>query len=318
MKNKITVIGAAILDILAGPADPAVFQTGSCPMNFTRLSFGGDALNEAAVLSRLGDDVELVSLVGEDEAGRRILSYAQENGIRTEHIGKRQGLETGINIVLVDGEGERHFLTNPHSSLRKLSEEDILPFVDGMGDIVSFASIFVSPLLDISSMERLFRRIKQKPGRILAADFTKAKKGETLQDIAPLLPYIDYALPNESELALLTGKKDPVDNVCRMLEYGASCIILKQGRKGCLVGMSRGEIIPVSAFPTEHAVDSTGAGDSFAAGFLWGLSHLSNPLEAARFGCAVASCAVEGIGAAGSITSLEEPLRRYKILCEKS
>ncbi len=314
MKKKYTVIGAAILDILAGPVDQTVFTTGSCPMDFTRLSFGGDALNEAVVLSRLGEDVDLISLVGADEAGKRVLSFAQENGIRTEHIQQRQGLETGVNIVLVDGEGERHFLTNPHSSLRKLSVEDILPFTDEMGDIVSFASIFVSPALDIPSMERLFRSIRQKPGRILAADFTKAKNGETLQDIAPLLHCIDYALPNESELALLTGKEDPAENVRRMLECGASCVILKQGKKGCLVGLNSREIIPVRAYPTDHAVDSTGAGDSFAAGFLWGLSHLPSPLEAARFGCAVASCAVEGIGAAGNILSLEEPLRRYHLL----
>jgi len=73
MRHDITVIGAAILDVLAGPVNPSVFQKGSLPMQNISLSFGGDALNEAVVLSQLGMDVELISKVGNDEAGKRVL-----------------------------------------------------------------------------------------------------------------------------------------------------------------------------------------------------------------------------------------------------
>ncbi len=98
--------------------DCTKFLTGSLPMEAMRLSFGGDALNEAAALARMGAHVELISKAGLDEAV----------------------------------------------------------------DIVSFAGMFVSPLLDISAMERIFQRIKKKPGRVLAVDMTKAKRGEQLED----------------------------------------------------------------------------------------------------------------------------------------
>ena len=122
MAHDITIIGAAILDILAAPINNSIFQKGSLPMEAISLSFGGDALNEAVVLSQLGVDVELISKVGNDEAGKRILDFLKEKGV-TAKIKIEENLQTGINIVLIDEKGERSFLTNPNSSLRKLPTE---------------------------------------------------------------------------------------------------------------------------------------------------------------------------------------------------
>lgn len=310
-KDKITVIGAAIIDVLAGPVNEQVFQTGSQPVEKTGLSFGGDALNEAVVLSRLGKEVQLLSKVGKDEAGARVVDYAESCGLATEGIIREEGLTTGINIVLLDEKGERHFLTNPTGSLRKLSVEDILPHVDSMGEIVSFASIFVSPLLDIPAMEQLFRRIKSKPERILVADMTKAKKGERLEDIKCLLPYIDYILPNEDEIALLTGIRDSRKNAELLVEAGVGCAVVKCGAKGCIIA-TKEVVLEVPACPIKELVDTTGAGDCFAAGFLWGLSEGYSLEECGRMACAVASCSVEQVGATEGVVSLAECLKRFQ------
>ena len=125
--KDITIVGAAVIDILAGPVSEDLFRIGSVPMELTKMSFGGDALNEAVVLSRMGKQIELISKVGNDEAGRRILDYIDANGIETKKVIVEDNLVTGMNIVLIDNKGERHFLTNPKSSLRKLCAEDIWP-----------------------------------------------------------------------------------------------------------------------------------------------------------------------------------------------
>lgn len=310
-KKCITVIGAAIIDVLAGPVSEQVFQTGSLACEMSRLSFGGDALNEAVVLSRLEADVKLVSKVGKDEAGARVMDYVVANGLSATYIQQEEGLQTGMNIVLIDEKGERHFLTNPGSSLRKLSKDDILPYVDEMGDIVSFASIFVSPVLDISAMEEVFKKIKSRPGRILVADMTKAKNGETLEDIKCLLPYIDYILPNEEEVALLTGIKDGKKNAELLVEAGVGCAVIKCGSRGCII-RKKDILLEISACPAERVVDTTGAGDCFAAGFLWGLSQDLGLEECGRLACAVASCAVEQVGATEGVVSARKPLERFK------
>ncbi len=313
MKSDITVIGAAIIDVLAGPVDESVFVKGSQPVNSTRLAFGGDALNEAVVLSQLGAKVELVSKVGDDEAGKRVLDFLQEKQVDVTKVKFEEGLETGINIVLVTPEGERAFLTNPNGSLRKLSEADVMEQLDSVADIVCMASMFVSPLLDIPAMERIFQRIKSKPGRILVADMTTAKNGESLADIACLLKYIDYLIPNEAEAARLTGETDAYRNAELFVEHGASCVVIKRGKKGCLIRTKEYQIeVPTYAHAT--LVDTTGAGDSFAAGFLWGLKNGMLLEECARFGCAVASCSVEVLGANTAIESAELPMERYETM----
>lgn len=312
--DRITVIGAAIIDVLAGPVNAQVFQTGSQPVEKTGLSFGGDALNEAVVLSRLGKKVQLISKVGKDEAGARVMDYAEGCGLATECIIQEEGLTTGINIVLLDEKGERHFLTNPQGSLRKLALEDILPYADAMGDVVSFASIFVSPLLDIPAMEQLFARIKEKPGRVLMADMTKAKNGERLEDIRCLLPYIDYVLPNEDEIALLTGICDSRKNAELLVEAGVGCAVVKCGAKGCIIA-TKEAVLEVPACSIKELVDTTGAGDCFAAGFLWALSEGYSLEDCGRMACAVASCSVEKVGATEGVVSLEDCMNRcYRII----
>lgn len=310
MTYDITVIGAAIIDILASPVNEDVFSKGSIPMENIKMSFGGDALNEAVILSGFGKKVQLISKVGDDEAGKRVLGMLQEKGISTDSIQVKKDLPTGINIVLIDAKGERYFLTNPNSSLRKLELTDIQPFINDTAEIVSFASIFVSPLMNIPKMKELFSSIKDK-GKILAVDMTKAKNGETIEDISDLLPYIDYIFPNEAEISLLTGETDPYRNVQILLDMGVKTAVIKCGEKGCIVGNKEG-IYTVPAVPAENCVDTTGAGDTFVSGFLWGLSEGWKPIECAKFACAAASFAVESIGATGGMRSLEEVRKRYE------
>lgn len=312
--KKITIIGNAIIDVLAKPVNAKVFETGSLPVDNIKLAFGGDALNEAIVLTRLGKNVDLISKVGDDEAGLRVLSFLKDSGISVDKIVVKKGLDTSINIVLIDEQGERHFLTNPVGSQRKLSEADIYPFLDSANDIVSFASIFVSPLLDIPAMISVFRKIKEKPERILVADLTKAKKGESLKDIAELLPYVDYILPNEEEIALLTGEKDPEINAGLLVEAGVSCAVIKCGSKGCII-KTREEIYHIPAYPVKNCIDTTGAGDSFAAGFLWALSEGWSLIDCGCFACAAASCTVECVGSTDGVVSIDTPLERYRLIC---
>lgn len=316
MKKTVTVIGAAIVDVLAGPVNASVFETGSMAMDMTKMTFGGDALNEAVALAKLGVPVKLVSKVGKDEAGDRVRSFLKKSGVDNSQVLQEEGLVTGINVVLIDDKGERYFLTNPHSSLRKLSRTDIEPHLDGVADIVSFASVFVSPLLDIGAMESLFQKAKSKPGRVLAADMTKPKNGETLADIKKILPYIDYLLPNEAEVIKMTGVKDVYESAELLVEAGAKCVIMKRGDKGCLI-QTKKKRIEIPAFKVEKVVDTTGAGDCFVAGFLWGLSKGLSLEDCGCLACATASCAVETVGATDGVTSAEEVWKRYEILKER-
>ena len=314
----ITVIGPALIDVLAAPFSMEAMARDSRYLDQIRMSFGGDALNESSVLTRLGKKVQLISKVGADEAGRTVLNYLHKNGIDTDSVQVEKGLETAVNIALIAEDGSRKFLMNPHSSLRRLGLEDVMPVLsqilaDSQGaKIVSFASMFISPLFTVEKMKELFAAVKAA-GRTLVVDVTRAKNGETLEDLKDLLPYIDVFVPNDEEIASLTGVQDPAENVRILVEAGVKTAVVKIGGEGCLVG-TRAGIVHVHAVPDAACVDTTGAGDTFAAGLIAGLCSGWSLPECAKLGCAAASCSIEQIGATDGVRSLDQVMERYHMI----
>lgn len=309
-EEKISVFGPVNVDVMARPVDFGKLHTGSLPMEDIRIGYGGDALNEAVVLRRLGAHVELVSSVGQDETGDRLVRFLEKEGISGAGINRAADAPTSVNIVLVDPQGERYFLTDPHGSMRRIRREDYLPFLASAGDIICFPGMFVSREMDIPAMEAVVAEARKKPGRILCADMTKAKNGERLEDLRGILPMIDYIFPNEAEAELLTGEADARKNARLFTEAGVGCAVIKRGARGCVIA-TRDELLELPAYPVSRAVDTTGAGDAFAAGFVYGLSRRMTPADCGLFACAAASCIVETAGANQGIRSADEPMARY-------
>ena len=166
---EIIIIGAAIIDILVRPANEAVFQTGSYSAEDIHMSVGADALNEATVLARMGKTVQLVTVIGNDEAGQYLLRHCKREGILFDGSCQRDGLVTGINVVLVDEEGKRSFLTNSSGSLRKLSVGDIPASFAKSAGIVCFASIFVFPQIGAEELQSIFAQAKRQNKIICAS-----------------------------------------------------------------------------------------------------------------------------------------------------
>ena len=309
-EEKISVFGPVNVDVMARPVDFGKLHTGSLPMEDIRIAYGGDALNEAVVLRRLGAHVELISSVGQDETGDRLVRFLEKEGISGAGINRAADAPTSVNIVLVDPQGERYFLTDPHGSMRRIRREDYLPFLASAGDIICFPGMFVSREMDIPAMEAVVAEARKKPGRILCADMTKAKNGEKLEDLRGILPMIDYIFPNEVEAELLTGEADARKNARLFTEAGVGCAVIKRGARGCVIA-TRDELLELPAYPVSRAVDTTGAGDAFAAGFVYGLSRRMTPADCGLFACAAASCIVETAGANQGIRSADEPMARY-------
>lgn len=294
-RPEIIIIGAAIIDVLVYPVSEEVFGRGSCPAEEIRMSVGGDALNEATILARMGKCVRLETILGKDKAGRFIVEHCRENGVELPEDCQKQDLVTGINVVLITEDGKRNFLTNPKGSLRALRMEDVhMPFPEEAG-IVCFASIFVFPNIRTEELRKIFAKVKEQD-KILCADMTTCKNRETVEEMAPALKYIDYLLPNDEEAMLLTRTDTVEEAAGRLLEAGVKNIIIKCGAKGCYVRNSQEEWW-IPAVKGAACVDTTGAGDSFAAGFLYALSQGKSLGECAQFANECGAKAIQAVGA---------------------
>lgn len=307
------IIGAAIADILLRPVDGSVFEKGSCQVESIRMSVGGDALNESTVLARLGHSPMLATKLGTDGVADFILAHCEREDVRV-HAARDASMDTGINAVLVGPDGERSFVTNRNGSLRRLSLEDVLPALETeafvQAKVVCLASMFVSPQLDIPGMERLFARVKAA-GKVLCADTTKSKNGETVADIAGVLSHVDYFFPNLDEARLLTGLDEPDTIADAFLAAGVKNVALKLGGSGCLLKNGR-ERRCVPAYPDADCVDTTGAGDTFAAAFIAGLLEGRSFAECGAYANAAASVCIEHLGATTARPEAAELERRYR------
>ena len=157
---EIVIIGAAIIDVLAYPVSAAVFETGSYSTDDIHMTTGADALNEATILARKGRRVQLETVIGRDDAGRFIQAHCKETGIKVRDACIREEEKTGMNIVLVENDGTRSFLTNPHGTLRSLKLEHIqMPFAES-AKVICFASIFVFPQIGLKELVKIFLQIK--------------------------------------------------------------------------------------------------------------------------------------------------------------
>jgi sugar/nucleoside kinase (ribokinase family) len=248
-------------------------------------------------------------MVGDDPAGAFVRDSCRKNGVDAESLRTDPQVTTSINVGLVTADGERTFVTNRNGSLWKLkaADFDVSRFVEAR--ILSLASIFNEPLLDGKSLQWIFQSARQA-GMIICADMIRPRFNETLADIAMALNYVDYFFPNYDEAVLLTGKTDPVEIADAFLACGVKNIIVKLGKKGCYIkNRELAEMVP--AVSGVHAVDTTGAGDNFAAGFISGLLQ-SRPLMACgRLANATAAVSVQSVGATTGVQSVQQVKQLY-------
>lgn len=306
------IIGAAIVDIPLAPVTPEILVNRSTPLQRIAMGIGGDGANEALALARLGHAPALVSVVGDDAPGDYVRRTLARAGVDVSAVAVRPGLDTGINIVLVRPDGERGFITSNSGSLRRLGLSDILPALDAPSlsgaKVACLASLFVSPRLTLDDTAALFDALKAR-GLTLCADTTRPKRGETLREAGEALSRLDYFFPNLEEAAALTGARDPDAIADALLGCGVKHVALKLGGRGCLL-KSRDERHLIPAVPGVRCVDTTGAGDTFAAAFIAALLEGKPLVACGRFANAAASLCVEQVGAtAGTWTRADVDAR---------
>ncbi|MBR4462271.1 MAG: carbohydrate kinase family protein [Erysipelotrichaceae bacterium] len=258
--SKVNVIGAACMDILIYPVDQESFFSGKYKAEHIRMLPGGDALNEALILSHFKADTKLITILGNDLLGHQLLTVLQEGDVSCSDPVLKDDIETYISIVCIDEKGQRTFVGNRNGSVRKLKAEDIR--IDDDCEIVSFASLFISESLNDQKLEVLFSEIKRK-GKILCVDCSTPKHQEKIWDMR-CLKHADYFFCNQQEAESLMDQNDLYEIDKCFHENGVNAII-KCGSNGAFYQNKMYATDPIVP------VDTTGAGDSFVAGFITGL-----------------------------------------------
>ena len=265
---------------------------------------GGSAANTIVGIASLGARAAYVGKVRDDQIGRLYTHDIRAAGVAFETSPASDGPATGCCYVLVTGDGERTMNTYLGAA-QDLTVADI-----DASEIAAARMIYLEGYLwDPKNAKDAFVKASQiahQSGREVAltlsdafcvdryrAEFLELMRGGT----------VDVVFANEAELHSLYQTSD-FDGALGQLRKDAKLGVVTRSEKGCVVA-SREGVIAVPAFPIETIVDTTGAGDLFAAGFLFGLVRGAGHENAGRLGALAAAEVIQHIGARPQV-SLKE------------
>lgn len=304
-EKTIVCLGIMVADVVGRPV-VEVPQPGRLSLvDEMSLHTGGCAVNAATVLARLGLPVEVIGKVGPDPFGDFLFQALADRGIGSAGVRRDSHVGTSTTMVMVGPDGERRFIHYIGANAR-LTRQDVDMDIVRNASILHVAGSLVLPGIDGRPTADLLREARSG-GVITFLDTVWDATGRWMELMAPCLPYIDYFVPSLPEAQAMVGIEDPHEVARELLDRGVGTVGLKMGADGCLVMSRSGEAHHLPAFQVD-AVDATGAGDSFAAGFIAGIWHGWSLEQAARLANATGALSVMGVGAAGATTSFSETL----------
>jgi sugar/nucleoside kinase (ribokinase family) len=253
------------------------------------LTLGSSSAICAVGLARLGNPVVFVANVGADVYGEFCVGILQHEGIDVSLVRRRPDLKTGITVSVTSPQ-DRALITYP-GAIASLTPEDVP--IDNFASCGHFhvSSYFLQDGLR-SGLRDLFAAAR-RAGLTTSLDTGWDPREEWSRDLIPTLEEVDVFLPSETEIQAITGCRDVARGI-EMLDNGHTLVVGKLGADGCIT-RDRGRWIRVGAYPIQ-VVDTTGAGDSFVAGFLHGWLRRRTIDECLKFATACGALSTRGVG----------------------
>ena len=267
--------------------------------------FGGDTLNTALYLSRLGVDTSYLTALGDDTLSAAMLDAWKVEGVRTDEVLLLPGRMPGLYMIQRDAKGERSFLYwRDRAPAREFFDHADKATLDRLSrfDWLYFSGISLS-LYSEAGRARLIELLAQtrRNGGRVAFDGNFRPRGwidaaAARRAFESVLGHVDLALPTFEDEQALFGDVDPRQCAERLAAAGVGEIVVKTGATGCLVcaGKTQDEIAPDAVL---QPVDTTAAGDSFNAGYLAARIGGASAPDAARAGHALAGSVIMYAGA---------------------
>ena len=252
---------------------------------------GGAAANTMRLLARLGGNCALSAHIGRDEFGQLFRCSLVEAGVDTRLLVESETLPTGTCLSLVTPDSERTMRTCQGANNEMTAEEFPLDTLRQFSHLyLDGYSFYNFPLV-----QELLAR-SRVAGVKVVLDLGSPELAQTFQPQWPTLlaEHIDIVLANESECRALTAQ-GTLEAGRQLLANCCNLAVVKHGGEGAEV-LEHGHLTHIPAFPAK-AIDTTGAGDTWAAGFLYGLSRGWPCAQAGELAARLSAATVETIGA---------------------
>jgi 2-dehydro-3-deoxygluconokinase len=281
--SKIASIGECMLEVSGAQSHP----------DLRRLGFGGDTLNTAIYLARLGVPVDYVTALGDDPYSERMVEAWREEAVGTGLVQRIAGRLPGLYMIEVDERGERRFYywrqQAPAREIFGNERTDALCEALLRYEWLYLSGISLS-LYREAGRDRLFdllRRFRAQGGKVAFDSNYRPRAWPSVEvarrEVEDQLALTDLVLSSLEDETGLHGVATAEQACDRIHGFGPQTVVIKQGAQGCVVSI-KGRKTLVPAGKVDKIVDATAAGDSFNAGFLAATLRGEEPLAAAKLG----------------------------------
>jgi sugar/nucleoside kinase (ribokinase family) len=297
-QKQILLFGGIIVDQYV-LVDSSPVKGGDALISESFVRVGGCAINVGSALHNLGMRPHIVSTVGDNAWGRQIRDYLRKRQFSERAIRFAEGRDSGYCISIVDKDGERTFLT--YKGCEAEFHSGMIP-----GDLCEQASlVYVTGyyLLAPEYAGEIVRQLTKlkEAGAFLVFDPGPLAASIREDILLAVLRIADLLLPNESEWDILGRKLNwKREDDSHVRELGIRHVVLKKGSRGVEVRTGR-DCYTVPPFQVD-SVDTTGAGDSFAGGLLYGLSAGYDLRQSVVIASACGAIATTFLGPHGEFT----------------
>ncbi|HEX7733799.1 MAG TPA: PfkB family carbohydrate kinase [Ktedonobacteraceae bacterium] len=282
----------------------------------------GAVFNTAATLSRLGLSVGLLCEVGNDLFSRYIVDEVERAGISRELIFVREYPLRSVSVCL-PYQGERGFVSyvdpnqgsagpaggyfsaEQHTGGEAAAHDFSVDTLTRLENVTwDAAFLYLYP-----NMRPALELLSQRVGTIFL-DAGWSVNTLTDSSFAELARFGHYFMPNQAEAAMITGQQDPREALRVLAQFGPTALI-KVGAEG-VIARRAGELVSCPALPVERVIDTTGAGDAFDGGFIYGILRGYSFLDALRCGIICGSLSTTALTGTAAVPTAAE-LERIRV-----
>jgi sugar/nucleoside kinase (ribokinase family) len=299
-------VGQLTVDILVKPVDCVDFGIDTQRVDLIETTNGGDCLNVAMGLSKLGNRVGIVGKIGRDPFGELLIDVMDRAGIDRTSLRRTPEAPTCSVLTLINSTGDRTFFYHGGAN-DYFSPDDFDIAIVERARIVHVGGTYLLPRFDGIGAEKLLSSARAA-GKLTSMDVTWDVSGRWLETIQSCLPYLGFFMPSSREAEKITGQSTPPEMAEFLRNLGVDTVVIKLGKNGCYVKTAEEEGFFVDALEA-NVVDTTGAGDSFVAGFLTGVLRNWDIHSCARFACGVAALNIQHVGATTGVPTFDQAFR---------
>jgi sugar/nucleoside kinase (ribokinase family) len=302
MMADVGCAGILVDDTFCGPMKRLPQPGELLALDEMRYRAGGCAANVAIDLARQGIGVDVCGCVGADGSGAMLVENLRTFGVGCDEIHRLDSYPTSKTVILVvDGEDRRYlhvFGANAGFTVGRIRRN----WLHGL-KVFYLGGLFAMPAICAEELAELLADCRRH-GIATVVDVVLPQAGVGMESLLPLLPQIDYFLPNDDEAQRLTGLSDVEQQMEAFLGHGVGTIVITCGSGGAKAacGSRRWRS---DAFRVE-CVDPSGAGDAFAAGIITGAVHRWDFEKTLRYAALLGASATTAVGATDGVLTAEQ------------